>query len=58
MNTTYRDAAAWAAGYADYLRVGGGGPTRRGHAMPTVRQFIAACYGRGGFDWTGLSVQR
>ena len=59
MDTTYRDAAAWAAGYADYLRdaVGAADATRARH-LPTVRRFIAACYGPGGSDWTGLSVQR
>ena len=59
MNTTYRDAAAWAAGYANYLRdaVGAADATRARH-LPTVRRFIAACYGPGGSDWTGLSVQR
>ena len=59
MNTTYRDAAAWAAGYADYLHdaVGAADATRARH-LPTVRRFIAACYGPGGSDWTGLSVQR
>ena len=39
MNTTYRDAAAWAAGYADYLRdaVGAADATRARH-LPTVRR--------------------
>ncbi len=59
MDTTYRDAAAWVAGYADYLRdlVGAADATRARH-LPTVRRFITACSGPGGPDWTGLSVQR
>lgn len=59
MDTTHRDAAAWVAGYADYLRdaVGAAGATRVRH-LPTVRRFIAACAGSGVPDWTGLSVQR
>jgi len=59
MDTRHRDAAAWVAGYADYLRdaVGAADTTRARH-LPTVRRFIAACSGLGGPDWTGLSVQR
>ncbi len=59
MDTTHRDAAAWVAGYADYLRdmVGAAGTTRARH-LPTVRRFIATCSGPGGPDWTGLSVQQ
>ena len=59
MDTTHRDAAAWVAGYADYLRdlVGAADATRARH-LPTVRRFIAACSGPGGPDWTRLSVQQ
>jgi len=59
MDTTHRDAAAWVAGYADYLRdlVGAADTTRARH-LPSVRRFIAACSGPVGSDWTGLSVQQ
>lgn len=59
MDTTYCDAAAWVAGYADYLRdlVGAADTTRLRH-LPTVRRFIAAFCGPCGPDWSGLSVQQ
>lgn len=59
MDTTHRDAAAWAASYVDYLRdVAGAADATRARHLPTVRRFIAACLGQGAPDWTGLSVQR
>ena len=59
MNTTPHDAAAWVAGYVEYLwdLVGAANTTRARH-LPTIRRFIAACSGPGGIDWTELSVQR
>ena len=59
MDTTHRDAAAWVAGYADYLRnlVGAADTTRARH-LPTLRRFIVACSGPDGPDWAGLSVQQ
>jgi len=59
MDTTHRDAAAWAAGYVDYLRdaVGAADATRARH-LPIVRRFIVACFGPDAPDWTGLSVQQ
>lgn len=59
MDTTHRDAAAWAAGYVDYLRdaLGAADATRARH-LPIVRRFIAACAGPDAPDWTGLSVQQ
>ena len=59
--SAHRDAGAWIAGYADYLRdVLGADDTTRLRHLPTVRRFIAACSGPGAPapDWTGLSVQQ
>ncbi len=59
MNTTPHDAAAWVAGYVDYLRdlVGAADTTQTRH-LPTIRRFIAACSGPGDVDWTELSVRQ
>ncbi len=61
MDLTHRDADAWIAGYAHYLRdVLGAADTTRLRHLPTVRRFVAACSGPGAPapDWTGLSVQQ
>jgi hypothetical protein len=59
MDTTNNDAAFWIAGYTDYLRdVVGAADTTRLRYLPTVRRFIATCFGPSAPDWTGLSVLR
>lgn len=61
MDLTHRDADAWIAGYAHYLRdvLGAADATRLRHLL-TVRRFVAACSGPGAPapEWTGLSFQQ